>query len=100
VGKIFDEDALERHKREFLEPAAMLYAVQKVFGDQAKAKATVAYGRLIDARMLVTGVLAAGLLRINGAIAEADQTTFERDALFAAFVIGLEPCETAIAQAR
>ena len=40
------------------------------------------------------------LLRINGAIAEADQTAFERDALFADFVIGLEPCEAAIAEAR
>jgi hypothetical protein len=59
-----------------------------------------AYGRLIDAHMLVTGVLASGLLRINGAVIGGDQTAFERDALFAAFVIGLEPCERAIAEAR
>ncbi|WP_245489927.1 MULTISPECIES: DUF1016 N-terminal domain-containing protein [unclassified Mesorhizobium] len=69
-------------------------------GDQAKAKAMAAYGRLIDAHMLATGVLASGLLRINGAVVEGDQTAFERDALFAAFVIGLEPCERAIAEAR
>ena len=100
MAKTLDEDAIERHKREFIEPAAMLYAVQKIYGDQAKAKAMAAYGRLLDAHMLVTGVLAAGLLRLNGAIAEADQAAFERDALFAAFVIGLEPCEAAIAEAR
>jgi hypothetical protein len=100
VAKTLDEDAIERHKRKFIEAAAMLHAIQKVYGDQAKAKAMAAYGRLIDAHMLVTVVLAAELLRINGAIAEADQTAFERDALFADFVIGLEPCEAAIAEAR
>ncbi|MGY4497833.1 hypothetical protein ACVWYH_001760 [Bradyrhizobium sp. GM24.11] len=95
-----NDEAIERHKQALIEPAATLYAVQKVYGDQAKAKAMVAFGRLIDAHMLVTGVLASGLLRINGAIVEGDQTSFERDALFAAFVIGLEPCERAIAEAR
>ncbi|WHZ14986.1 MAG: hypothetical protein OJF52_001826 [Nitrospira sp.] len=55
VAKTLDEDAIERHKREFIEPAAMLYAVQKVYGDQTKAKAMAAYGRLLDAHMLVTG---------------------------------------------
>lgn len=95
-----NDEAIERHKQALIEPAATLYAVQQVYGDQAKAKAMVAFGRLIDAHMLVTGVLASGLLRINGAIVEGDQTSFERDALFAAFVIGLEPCERAIAEAR
>ncbi|HAP40211.1 MAG TPA: hypothetical protein DCQ94_10690 [Nitrospira sp.] len=37
VAKTLDEDAIERHKRKFIEPAAMLYAIQKVYGDQAKA---------------------------------------------------------------
>jgi hypothetical protein len=37
--------------------------------------------------MLATGVLANGLLRINGAVVEGDQTSFERDALFVAFVL-------------
>jgi hypothetical protein len=52
MAKAMDEDAIERHKCELIEPAAMLYAVQKVYGDQAKAKAMAAYGRLIDAHML------------------------------------------------
>lgn len=84
MAKTLDEDAIERHKEALIEPAATLYAVQKVFGDQAKAKSMAAYGRLIDAHMLATGVLASGILRINGAVVEGDQTTFERDALFAA----------------
>ena len=58
VAKTLDEDAIERHKRKFIEAAAMLHAIQKVYGDQAKAKAMAAYGRLIDAHMLVTVVLA------------------------------------------
>lgn len=100
MTETLNEEAIERHKQELIEPAATLYAVQKVYGDQAKAKAMAAYGRLIDAHMLATGVLASGLLRINGTVVEGDQTAFERDALFAAFVIGLEPCERAIAEAR
>lgn len=100
MTETLDEGAIERHKQALIEPAATLYAVQKVYGDQAKAKSMAAYGRLIDAHMLATGVLASGLLRINGAVIEGDQTAFERDALFAAFVIGLEPCERAIAEAR
>jgi hypothetical protein len=100
MTETLNEDTIERHKQELIEPAATLYAVQKVYGDQAKAKAMAAYGRLIDAHLLVTGVLASGMLRINGAVVEGDQTAFERDALFAAFVIGLEPCERAIAEAR
>lgn len=100
MTEALNEEAIERHKQERIEQAATLYAVQKVYGDEAKAKAMAAYGRLIDAHLIVTGVLASGLLRINGAIVEGDKIAFERDALFAAFVIGLEPCETAIAEAR
>lgn len=100
MTEALNEETIERHEQNLIEQAATLYAVQKVYGDQAKAKAIAAYGRLIDAHLLVTGVLASGLLRINGAVVEGDQTAFERDALFAAFVIGLEPCERAIAEAR
>ena len=100
MANILDEDAIEHHKKVLIEPAATMYAVQKVYGDQAKAKSMAAYGRLIDAHMLATGVLASGILRINGAVVEGDQIAFERDALFAAFIIGLGPCECAISEAR
>lgn len=100
MTEALNEEAIERHKQELIEQASTLYAVQKVYGDRARSKSMAAYGRLIDAHLLVTGVLAGGLLRINGTVVEGDQTAFERDALFAAFVIGMEPCETAIAEAR
>ena len=51
MTETLNEEAIERHKQVLIEPAATLYAVQKVYGDQAKAKAMAAYGRLIDAHM-------------------------------------------------
>ncbi|MDH4993165.1 hypothetical protein QEZ48_20320 [Aquamicrobium lusatiense] len=72
MAKTLNEEAIERHQEALIQPAATLYAVQKVFGEQAKAKSMAAYGRLIDAHMIVTGVLASGILRINGAVVEGD----------------------------
>lgn len=93
-------DSIEDHKRTLIHPAAMLYGVQKMFGDQARTKTKQAYGRLIDAHLLVAGVLGAGLLRINGVVTEITATSEERNGLFAAFVIGLKACESAIEEAR
>ncbi len=45
MTETLDEEAIERHTRELIEPAATLYAVQKEHGDHAKAKAMAAYGR-------------------------------------------------------
>lgn len=59
-----------------IEPAATPQATGKVRGDKAKAKAMTASGRLVDARMRATGVLASGLLRINGAVVDGDQSAF------------------------
>lgn len=93
-------ETLEDLKRTLIHPAAMLYGVQKMFGDQARTKAKEAYGQLIDAHLLVAGVLGAGLLRTNGAVTLTTATSEERNALFAAFVIGLNACECAIEEAR
>ncbi len=59
-----------------------------------------AYGQFIDAHLLATGVLASALFCIHGKITETTPMASERDALFAAFVIGLEACERAIAEGR
>lgn len=59
-----------------------------------------AYGRLVDAHLLTTGVLAAALLRINGKITPITPTSEERSSLFATFVIGIEACESSIAKGR
>ena len=95
-----DRESIEDHKQALIGPAAMLYGVQKMFGDQARTKAKQAYGQLIDAHLLVAGVLGAGLLRISGAVIPSTPTSEERNALFAAFVIGLNACESAIEEAR
>jgi hypothetical protein len=49
MTETFNEEAIDRHKKELIEPAATLCAVQKVYEDQAKVKAMAGYGRLIDA---------------------------------------------------
>lgn len=83
-----------------IQPAAMLYGIQKMFGDQARTRTKQAYGRLIDAHLLVAGVLGAGLLRINGVVTEITATSEPRNGLFAAFVIGLKACESAIEEVQ
>jgi hypothetical protein len=59
---------VEAHQRELIESAATLYAVQKVYGDKVREQSKAAYPRLVDAHLLITGVLATGLLRTNGKI--------------------------------
>lgn len=95
-----DRESIEDYKKALIHLAAMLYGVQKMFGDQARAKAKQAYGQLNDAHLLVAGVLGAGLLRTNGVVTPSTATSEERNALFAAFVIGLNACESAIEEAR
>ncbi len=91
---------VEAHKRELIEQAAILFAVQRVYGDKVREQTMKAYGRLIDAHLLITGALAAALLRDNGKIRPITPNNEERDALFASFVIGIEACENAIAEGR
>jgi hypothetical protein len=94
------EAAVEAHQRELIESAATLYAVQKIYGDKVREQSKVAYRRLVDAHLLITGVLAAGLLRTNGKITPITNTSEERNALFASYVIGMEACERAIEEGR
>ncbi|MCG3776979.1 MAG: hypothetical protein JW395_3853 [Nitrospira sp.] len=94
------EAAVEVHQRELIESAATLYAVQKIYGDKVREQSKTAYRRLVDAHLLITGVLASGLLRISGKITPITDTSEERDALFASYIIGMEPCERAIEEGR
>jgi hypothetical protein len=91
---------LNAHQRELIEPAAKLFAIQKVYGDEVRKKTMKAYGQLADAHMLTTGVLASGLLRIDGKILSSTPEREERNALFASFVIGMTTCESSIAEGR
>ncbi|MEO7863799.1 MAG: hypothetical protein ABIU05_25885 [Nitrospirales bacterium] len=94
------EAAVEAHKRELIESAATLYAVQKIYGDKVREQSKAAYRRLVDAHLLITGVLATGLLRANGKISPITDTSEERDGLFASYVIGMEACERTIEEGR
>lgn len=94
------EAAVEVHQRELIESAATLYAVQKIYGDKVREQSKAAYRRLVDAHLLITGVLATGLLRINGKITPITDTSEERNALFASYVIGMVACERAIEEGR
>ncbi|HZR73457.1 hypothetical protein [Bradyrhizobium sp.] len=93
-----DSGSFEDIKR--IDPAALLYGVQKMFGEKARAKTKEAYGPLIGVHLLVARVLAACLLRTNAIVTSATATSEQRNALFAAFVIGLTACESAIEEAR
>lgn len=94
------EAAVEIHQRELIESAATLYAVQKIHGDKVREQSKAAYRRLVDAHLLITGVLAIGLLRVNGKISPITDTSEERNALFASYVIGMVACERAIEEGR
>lgn len=94
------EADIRAHQQELSNPAATLFAVQRVYGDQVREQTMRAYGRLVDTHLLVTGVLGTALLRVNGKVAKITSTNEERNALFASFVIGLEVCEDAIAEGR
>jgi len=94
------ESTIEAHQRELIESAATLYAVQKIHGDTVREQTKRAYGRLVDAHLLITGVLATGLFRINGKITPYNATNEERNSLFANYVIGMVVCERAIEEGR
>src|SRR5260370_21266222 len=96
-----DIDAVvEARQPELVEAAATLYAVQKVCGDYVGEQSKAAYRRLVEAHLLITGVLATGLLRINGKITSITEGGEERNALFASYVIGMDLCERAIEEGR
>lgn len=51
--------------RELIESAATLYSIQRVHGDEVRQQTEVGYRKLTKALVLITGVLASCLLRIN-----------------------------------
>ncbi|MEP7452800.1 hypothetical protein [Phyllobacterium sp. SB3] len=92
--------ALKSHQERLIDAAATLYAVQKIQGDAVREQSHAAYGKILDAHMLVAGVLGSALLRANGKILPMDSDKDQRTALFASFIIGVSICEDAIAEGR
>jgi hypothetical protein len=98
---VSDENAaFNLHQRERIEAAATMYASQQVASNRVREQTKAAYRRLLDAHLLIAGVLATGMLRTNGKIVQATDATEERGALFASYFIGMDLCERAIEEGR
>jgi hypothetical protein len=98
---VSDEDAaFKLHQRERIEAASTMYASQQVASNRVRDQTKAAYRRLLDAHLLIAGVLAAGMLRTNGKVVQATDATHERGALFASYFIGMDLCERAIEEGR
>ena len=95
-----DQSEVDQHRQALAEPASTLYAAQKVYGEQVRAETRQCYGRLQDAHLLIAGVLASALLRINGKIVPTTDLAEQRSSLLASFVIGVDLCERAIEEGR
>lgn len=91
---------LEQLKTALRGPALTLYGAQSFAGDQVRAKSKASFGRMIDAHLLVSGVLAAVLLRTNGKRTQDGLLNQERRVLFASYVVGMSVCELAIQEGR
>jgi hypothetical protein len=91
---------LEELKRIFAGPAATLSEAQSYAGDRVRETTKNSFGRLIDAHLLISGVLAGVLLRTDGKRSEYGDDHQERRVLFASFVVGIPLCERAIEEGR
>jgi hypothetical protein len=91
---------LEQLKADLIGSASTLYAAQKVASDQVRAQSKAALGRMVDAHLLVSGVLGGVLLRTNGKLTQEGLLNQERRVLFASYVVGLPLCELAIVEGR
>jgi hypothetical protein len=84
--------------KKMLRPASTLFAAQAVRGKEIREKSKTAYSQLLDANLLVVGVVASDLLRMNGKVAELKGKSLESGALIAGFVVGVGICEKAIVE--
>ena len=98
VNRADIESTVESLKKELVGSAASLIAVQKLYGGKVREQTMKSYGRMVDAHMLIVGVLFNALFRMNGKFKPITSTSKQRSALFASFVIGMESFENAIAE--
>jgi hypothetical protein len=80
--------------------ASTVYAAQKYAGDEVRTKTKAAYRRMVDAHILVSGVVGGMLLRTDGKPTEHGDAIQERRVLFASYVVGMPLCEKAIEEGR
>lgn len=82
------------------EGIAILVGIQSLKGKEARKASHDACEKLIPAHILVTGALGSCLTRMNGLRVPVSPGSLDRDAIIAAFVVGLSVCEDAILEAR
>lgn len=92
------ENSLRAIQEDHVKSAKLVASHFRFQADKVHEQTLPAYGRLTDAHLLLSGVLSAALLRVNGKITPAGNNTAELNALFAAFVIGMDTCERTIAE--
>src|SRR5712671_6852707 len=95
-----EQTRFEQLKAALIGPAATLYAAQNAASDQVRAQTKAAFGRVVDAHLLVIGVLGGVLLRTNGKLTQEGALHQERRVLFASYVVGMPLCELAIEEGR
>lgn len=86
--------------KEISQGAAILVGMQNIKGKEARELSHTACGDLLKAHILVTGALGSCLLRMNGLRARVTPQSLDRDAVLAAFIVGLSVCDDAILEAR
>lgn len=91
---------LEEMKAALILPAGTIYAAQKYAGDRVREATRNALGQMLDAHLLVSGVMAGVLLRTDGKRCPQGDHYQERRVLFASYVVGMPLCEQAIEEGR
>ena len=89
-----DDEAmrLEQLKAALLGSAATLYGAQKVASDHVRQKSKASFGRMVDAHLLVSGVLAGALLRTVALHVNLDKTPWLTRETFTAQAASFSRC--------
>jgi len=93
-----DQSELSEQIEYIMRCAADLLAGLKVQGVAVRESAKTTYGLLLDAHMLLTGVIQSALRRKSLVPGKPSEPTAHRLLLIASFVQGIDLCETAITE--
>lgn len=85
-------------KASLIEGAGTILAIHDVYGSEVRKKSLAAFGKMVHAHLLVTGVVGTVLMRTNGKVMSPTPVSARRNALFGSFVLGLSLCEKAICE--
>ena len=83
-------------QKKMIAPASRMLALQQQEEQKVRKLSLDAYGQLVEANLLITGVIASILFRLNGRVSMAFGNVHERMSLLSSFVIGIDLCERSI----